>query len=475
MYHISGGISTNVPDDPAVIIVDSNNILNPIKYGRRMQELMYSPSDDILFMCSTATATGISGNNTGLSPSTAMFYNDNYTSNFPQIPTNVSQMQLANSVKPVYSGTSTAIPGLQAFEYIKDPSINSGNGWIFAINNNANTTAHALINLNNSGSQITATIINIAITYNTQQPSATINIRACWHPILKKIILIERGANLATINNGGSEFFKMWYIDPPTTIIAGTWDATYIGDIGRFTSFPLPSPTPINPSILRHNIMSARYDPYDYNNIILCVASVRESYFYRLNLQSISTANYPEGSNLVKISTTSINKGSLIPISTYPTSTENATNRRNLTGLTFIKQTVVCIHKNMFVDKCYTTIGTLDATNAGALDGFIRSCYMGKTNKFVRIRKNALGQNIPSDDLLLTPNHPILHNGEEIIANNLVNNETIIHEIYDNYIEVYALLLKERKSVKIHNVDVMQWGENDYNEFFTKKVLQWRK
>ena len=120
----------------------------------------------------------------------------------------------------------------------------------------------------------------------------------------------------------------------------------------------------------------------------------------------------------------------------------------------------MCIHPDMIVDDLGIPIK--DVTKY--TDDFCETMITGFTKLFVSIAPNALGENVPSKELLLTGAHPIVVNGKEITANKLINNTTIKWKKYEYEIPVYCIKFKERKSIKMHGIDVVQWGEKEFDK-----------
>jgi hypothetical protein len=124
---------------------------------------------------------------------------------------------------------------------------------------------------------------------------------------------------------------------------------------------------------------------------------------------------------------------------------------------------VPCIHPDMIVDELGISISQV--SQFGSDGEYLDNLKLGRTAKFVNIRKGALGGDKPTQDLLLTAEHPIVHEGKEIIAENLVNGETIVWVELDYPVTVYTLEFATRKTVKMHGVDVVQWGKDDFEKF----------
>jgi hypothetical protein len=121
-----------------------------------------------------------------------------------------------------------------------------------------------------------------------------------------------------------------------------------------------------------------------------------------------------------------------------------------------------CIHPDMIVDDLGIPISQVTHFNTDI--EYLANLKTGKTNKFINIKKNALGENIPTHDLLLTDGHRIMCDGKETNVTELINNDTIIWVELDKELIVHALKFETRKSIKMHGVDVVQWGKEDFEK-----------
>lgn len=126
---------------------------------------------------------------------------------------------------------------------------------------------------------------------------------------------------------------------------------------------------------------------------------------------------------------------------------------------------VCCIHQDTIVDKVGISISEIKDYPD---NGFKKVLMSGWSDTFVEIKKNALGKNKPYNNTLLTSGHPIIVNGKEIKASKLVNNNTIVIKKLEKKVKVYTLMFNERKTIKMHGLDVVQWSENDFNNFLEK-------
>ena len=126
-----------------------------------------------------------------------------------------------------------------------------------------------------------------------------------------------------------------------------------------------------------------------------------------------------------------------------------------------------CIHPNTIIDSIAQPIEQFDK-NPHSL--FNRNLTLGTTDKFICIKKNSLTKTTPTQDLYLTSGHPILHQNEEVIVDKLINDDTICKVKIDKPVMTYTLELKNnnRGPIKMHGVDVFQWGDQDFKNFCKK-------
>jgi len=123
-----------------------------------------------------------------------------------------------------------------------------------------------------------------------------------------------------------------------------------------------------------------------------------------------------------------------------------------------------CIHPDMIVDSMNTKISEISTISNDS--GFCENLKLGYANKFIRIPTGVFGNGIPTADLLLTPKHPIMFNGSELRAEELLNMFPGVEHIkLENPVMVYTLAFDTRKTVKMHGVDVWQWGMQDFSKF----------
>lgn len=85
--------------------------------------------------------------------------------------------------------------------------------------------------------------------------------------------------------------------------------------------------------------------------------------------------------------------------------------------------------------------------------------------KFVKITKNAFGDNKPSKDLYIRRGHPLLIGNVEINCEDLVNNEDIEFVNIDKPDNVYSLCTDDRTYVMMNNVPVCTWVESEWDTY----------
>lgn len=76
-------------------------------------------------------------------------------------------------------------------------------------------------------------------------------------------------------------------------------------------------------------------------------------------------------------------------------------------------------------------------------------------NKFVKIPKNSISLNIPSADLLIRRDHPILIDGKEVLPQEVPHNESAELE---EAVPVWSLCTNKRTFVMMNNVPVATWS-----------------
>lgn len=94
-----------------------------------------------------------------------------------------------------------------------------------------------------------------------------------------------------------------------------------------------------------------------------------------------------------------------------------------------------------------------------------------QTHKFIRIKRGALGPNIPNNNLLIREDHPILIDKKEVNPVDLINKIDGIHKLKVKPANVWSLCTKNRTFVMMEGVPVATWSESDV----TNRKLQYVK
>jgi len=93
----------------------------------------------------------------------------------------------------------------------------------------------------------------------------------------------------------------------------------------------------------------------------------------------------------------------------------------------------------------------------------------GRITRYMKIKKNSLGENKPNEDFLVTSGHKILYNGTEIKASQIPG--AIRIKVKPEI--VYSICTEEKTAIKINNLDVMTWGESELLKYSVKRGLSW--
>lgn len=99
-----------------------------------------------------------------------------------------------------------------------------------------------------------------------------------------------------------------------------------------------------------------------------------------------------------------------------------------------------------------------------------------KVSKFVKVPKDCLGTNVPSEDLYIRKEHPIMYKGRVDTAMRIAKKFKIvgIEEIEMNEASTpYTLCTKEKSFIKMNGVLVAAWSENRWLEHAKSNKLSW--
>lgn len=140
-----------------------------------------------------------------------------------------------------------------------------------------------------------------------------------------------------------------------------------------------------------------------------------------------------------------------------------------------------CLHGSSLIETIYG-LKKIENIQAGDrvkdLNGkFINVVYNIKyipTSKYVCIKKNSIGNNIPFMNLYGTCGHPLLIKGKELTFADLVNDNTITNVTIDED-PVYSLCTEERTYVLTNGLPVCTWSQNEWINSRESKTQYWVK
>jgi len=137
------------------------------------------------------------------------------------------------------------------------------------------------------------------------------------------------------------------------------------------------------------------------------------------------------------------------------------------------QNTIYCVHQDNMVLTSTGYVPIKDVVSGDVVydekDREVSVIYNIKiltpTNKFVKIGKNSLGDNIPMNDLYIVKGHPIKYRGNEKNCHALVNRvKNVTNVALDKSAYVYCLCTADRTFVNIENVPVCTRKEKDWEQ-----------
>jgi hypothetical protein len=134
----------------------------------------------------------------------------------------------------------------------------------------------------------------------------------------------------------------------------------------------------------------------------------------------------------------------------------------------FSSSKVPCLHpKTLVLSKGkYVPISDLrkgdKVTNMkGENVRIIHNMCFPQVDKFIRIKKDALGLNVPKNDLLIRSGHPIFIDGKEVNPEDLIKTNKGVHKIKVDSANVWSLCTKKRVFIMMEGVPVATWALSD--------------
>lgn len=100
--------------------------------------------------------------------------------------------------------------------------------------------------------------------------------------------------------------------------------------------------------------------------------------------------------------------------------------------------------------------------------------HLLKTGKFISISRSTLGLNQPSEDLLITEGHPIIHQNRSYLPEDLLNGNTIKHiNVKPGF--VYTLCTEKKSWVMTNNVPTETYSKKSWKNFCSNHPTVWEK
>ena len=93
----------------------------------------------------------------------------------------------------------------------------------------------------------------------------------------------------------------------------------------------------------------------------------------------------------------------------------------------------------------------------------------GPNRRFVLLKKNSLGDNLPNEDFYVTSGHKILIDGKFIKARNIPQGKRV--KIQSQL--VYSICTEIQCSVLVNGLCVLTWGKNDWVTYSKKRGIDW--
>jgi hypothetical protein len=99
----------------------------------------------------------------------------------------------------------------------------------------------------------------------------------------------------------------------------------------------------------------------------------------------------------------------------------------------------------------------------------VHNIVSGGTNKFMLISKDSLGVNNPSQDFYITPTHPMIIDGKEVQARNVIGSipVTITPSL------LYSICTEKREPILINDLSVLSWSYQDWIQKQKQNKIIW--
>jgi hypothetical protein len=94
--------------------------------------------------------------------------------------------------------------------------------------------------------------------------------------------------------------------------------------------------------------------------------------------------------------------------------------------------------------------------------------FLVPTEELVLISKDAIAPDMPERDTMVTPGHPVVINGNEIVSGDLINGTTIRMHRLDKPVQVYTLCTSERVTFMGSGLEIVTYQLDDFLEHARK-------
>jgi hypothetical protein len=101
----------------------------------------------------------------------------------------------------------------------------------------------------------------------------------------------------------------------------------------------------------------------------------------------------------------------------------------------------------------------------GQLQPVLTNLFSGSSAELVLIKRGALGQQQPSEDLYIRKGHPLLVNGREIEPEHLIDGHNVVEVQLDEPARLYTLCTANRTFVDMQGLLVGTWSEAALENF----------
>jgi hypothetical protein len=156
---------------------------------------------------------------------------------------------------------------------------------------------------------------------------------------------------------------------------------------------------------------------------------------------------------------------------TFLGSIDTGSSANLLLGFALIPSAIPCLHPNTMVASTNKNVRISDLRAGdevfdmkGNTISIVNSIQFASTEKFYKILSNSIAPNIPSKDILIRPEHPIIYKGQEVTPKKLrklLGNTKVQKVKLARSVPVWSLVTKERTFVMMENLPVCTWADDE--------------